>query len=145
MKGENKNMACCINNNISRTTDCITNLLKKINTLQRNAIKSEDESCARDYLGNPCICQYNTRPIVLYNCGGGTFEYPVSNDCSEDTPTSCILRVESVDNGCVTCRVLIQTDDQNPIIEPTNSFVTIKIDCICSCRCLPDAYLDICF
>ncbi len=139
-------MSCYINNSVSnRSGDCITNLLRKIDNLQRRAVKKEDESCARDYLGNPGLCFYNTRPVILSNANNIPFEFPINNtmSCGDDVINSCILRIEKVANGCTTCRVLIETTDNE--YEGTNSFVTINNSCICSVRCLPDTYLDICF
>lgn len=137
-------MACCTNTNY-RSADCINNLLRKIDSLQRRAVKKEDESCSRDYLGNPGVCFYNTRPVVLYNCGNMPFEFPVTNApaCDNQEETSCVLRIEKVENGCATFRVLIPTNDNG--YEGTSSFVTVRTCCIASIRCLPDISLDICF
>lgn len=63
-----------------RGNNCILNLLKVINLLQKNSSSNcpIDISCSKPYLGpSPTMLCFNTRPISLYKRDGTVFE--VSN------------------------------------------------------------------
>ena len=140
-------------NNENGNSNCISEILKVILVLQENACPDNClDSCDRPMLGggpNCLIC--NTRPVMLYTCGGnGTpWSMPTTKDvttsCSE-TGTTCssIFRVEKVEGNCCTFRVLQDNPDTtslNPYVA-TNSFFTIDCSCLCVIRCLSDTYID---
>jgi len=139
MNNEDRRSSCCDN--------CIAEILKVILILQQSVSKNDAclETCDRGFLGQQCcpVC-YNTRPIVLYTCGsGGTpLSLPISKDPNE-TVTSSIFRVEKLDECCATCRVLT-FDAETATYVATNSFFTINLSCVCTIRCLDDAYVELC-
>lgn len=142
-------------NNNSKETNCIGEILNVILVLQQNACPDNClDSCDRPMLGggsNCLIC--NTRPIMLYTCG--TSGTPLSMPTSKDVTTNCnanpngvecssVFRVEKMDGECCTCRVLQDNPDTtslNPYVA-TNSFFTIRLDCVCAIRCLSDTYVE---
>lgn len=132
---------CCDENN---STNCISDLLRRILLLQKQDIDNESHSgCDKPYLGPTCnfIC-YNTRPISLYNCCTGlpwSFTYTI--DGVENS--SSVFRIESLDDNCGTFRILYLDTATNQYIG-TNEFFTINLDCVGAVRCLPDTYIDLC-
>ena len=123
---------------------CIAKILRVISTLQQNAECGDTclDTCDRGFLGcNISNIGCNTRPIMLYTCGGnGTaWSMPISKEPGETT-TSNIFRVEKVDGNCATFRVLTANTEENaecPYIA-TISFFTMDLDCCCALRCLND-------
>ena len=141
----------CNDNNNER--NCICEILKVILVLQENACPDNClDSCDRPMLGGGANCLIcNTRPVMLYTCGGnGTpWSMPTTKDvtasCSE-TGTTCssVFRVEKIEGNCCTFRVLQDNPDTtslNPYVA-TNAFFTIDCNCLCSIRCLSDTYID---
>ena len=127
----------------NNTTNCISDLLRRILLLQKQDIDNESYSgCDKPYLGPTCnfIC-YNTRPVMLYNCCTGqpwSFTYTIDN--LENT--SSVFRIESLDNNCCTFRILYLNDENQYV--GTNEFFTINLDCVGAVRCLTDTYIDLC-
>lgn len=135
-------------NNNSDDCKCISEILTIINILQQNADCGDAclDTCDRGFLGcSASTINCNTRPIMLYTCGsnGIAFSMPISKDPNE-TGTSNIFRVEKVDSGCATFRVLVPNSDENEIYpyEATNSFFTMNLNCVCALRCLQDTHID---
>jgi hypothetical protein len=130
------------NNNETNSHNCICDILKVILLLQQGACQNDTclETCDRGFLGQGATSFFNTRPVVLYTCSGGStpLAMPISRDPAETT-TGTIFRLEKLDNCCATFRVLTLTDDT---YTATNSFFTINLDCICCIRCLNDTYVD---
>lgn len=131
----------CSDNNCS---SCIFDIVKKILILQKQDFECNNYiGCDKPFLG-PTInttC-YNTRPIQLYNCCSGTiwtFNYTLE-DGTEGT--SNVLRVESLDDCCCTCRIL-NLDETTNEYTSTNQFVTIDLSCCGAIRCLTDINLSI--
>ena len=129
---------------------CIAEILTVICILQQNANCSESclDTCDRGFLGNSTTClSCNTRPIMLYTCGGGNtaFAMPISKDPNETT-TSNVFRVEKIDENCATFRVLTTNPDGTEVATipyiATNSFFTMNLNCVCALRCLNDTYLE---
>lgn len=122
---------------------CIHDLLKRIYLLQKQNCDGKVVSgCDKPFLGPiPTDTCYNTRPVRLYNCGTlpWSFTYTLNNVES----TTDILRVENVEEGCCTCRLLYLDETTNEYIATTN-FVTISLDCIGAVRCLADTYVNLC-
>lgn len=119
-----------------KNNDCIQNLLKVIDLLQRNSSNKfcSEEGCSRSYLGPTVSLQcYNTRPISFYTKDGSLFTF------SNDTITSSFFRVEKVKDGCVVLRVLTLADGT---YTSTNEFITIPTRCICAMRCFEDTSID---
>lgn len=111
-----------------RNNNCILNLLKVIDILQRNSSSSKKigEGCTRPFLGPDIISScYNTRPISLYTKNGTIFT----------SSGNSIFRVEKVSCSCVTLRGLTLS---NGSYIATNQLVTINPSCICVVRCYPD-------
>jgi len=133
-------MDCSDTNNCS---SCISDVIKKIIILQNKDFDHESYvGCDKPYLGpvSNTVC-YNTRPIQLYNCSTGEpWCFTFTNNGS--TSTSSILRVETLDDCCCTCRIL-GTDCDNQYTG-TSEFVTIDLSCCGAIRCLADTYIDLC-
>ena len=142
------------NDNCNTTGNCINEILSVILVLQQNACpESCLDACDRPVLGggpNCLIC--NTRPVMLYTCGGnGTpWSMPTVKDttitCTGTTGAECssIFRVEKIEGNCCTFRVLADNPDPtslNPYVS-TNSFFTMDCGCLCAIRCLSDTYVD---
>lgn len=148
-------------NNNQSDGNCISEILKVIEILQKNASpESSLDSCDRPMLGggsNCLIC--NTRPVMLYTCSGNgvPFSMPTFKDatctCSnlslDSTCESCsnVFRVEKVEGNCCTFRVLTNNPDQTccnkePYIA-TNCLFTMNLNCCCAIRCLSDCYVDV--
>lgn len=130
--------------------NCISDILKVILVLQKNANCGESclDTCDRGFLGcNATSLNCNTRPVCLYltGCCGTALGMPISKDPTETT-TSTVFRVEKVDDGCATFRVLTpNTDPETSTTQPfvaTNSFFTVNLDCCCMLRCLNDTYVE---
>ena len=128
---------------------CIAEILQVICVLQRNANCSESclDTCDRGFLGcSTTNLNCNTRPINIYlnGCCGTALGMPISKDPNE-TETSTVFRVEKIDDGCATFRVLApNTDPETSATQPfvaTNSFFTVNLDCCCMLRCLNDTYI----
>lgn len=137
---------CNNNNDRNNSQNCIIEILQVINVLQSNACPDNCLlSCDRPALGggpNCVIC--NTRPIMLYTCcGNGTpWSMPISRN--ETDTTSSVFRVEKIDCGCATFRVLAPNPDTTssyPYVA-TDSLFTMDSKCLCSIRCLNDTYVD---
>jgi len=142
-----------INNN--NCDNCISDILKVILVLQKNADCDDAclESCDKGFLGcvpSKVIC--NTRPIQLFTaCGNGTpWTMPVNkNDTTirgNSNNSSSVFRVEKLDGCCATCRVLERINDDaldcRDEYRATNSFFTINLNCVCCIRCLQDTFID---
>lgn len=136
----------CNNNNCCD----IKETLRKVDRLQKQAVCSEiQEGCCKDCLGDDKICDlFNTRPITFYTCENHLLEFPVRRNDSgcDGGERSCVLRVECVNNETCQCRVLTEENNQFGCnrFNATDSFVTIRLCDIASCRCLPDTFVDLC-
>lgn len=129
---------------------CISDILKVILVLQQNANCGDSclDTCDRGFLGcNATSLNCNTRPINLYLCGccSTPLAMPISKN-PDETTTSTVFRVEKLDDGCATFRVLTPNDDPEqaatiPFVA-TNSFFTLNLDCCCILRCLNDTYVE---
>ena len=131
----------------------IAEILRVILVLQQNASCPESclDSCDRPVLGcstNCCVC--NTRPVMIYTCcpnSSTPLSMPISKDIvipTDDTQTSSVFRVEKVEDGTATFRVLApNTEDTGlyPYVS-TNSFFTLNLDCCCVIRCLNDTCVE---
>ena len=117
--------------------NCISDILKVIYLLQKNADQEEDciLSCDKPSLGQFSCLYYNTRPVMLAT----PWSAPTSR-VAEPTTTSSVFRVEKIDNCCCTFRVLIANEDGT--YTATESFFTMNLECICSIRCLGDTFIE---
>lgn len=126
-------------------SSCISDILKKILLLQKQDFGCDNfVGCDKPFLGpiTPSIC-YNTRPFQLYICCNGqpwSFNYTSSSGTES---TSNILRIESIDDCCCTCRIL-ESDTETGQYTNTNQFVTIDLHCCGAIHCLTDTYVDLC-
>ena len=136
-------------NNIDNTSceNCIADILKVILLLQQSVCPNDSclETCDKGFLGQSCTFFCNTRPIVLYTCGGGNtpVTMPISKSPTE-TVTSSVFRLEKLDGCCATCRVLTPNTDPTTTFPfmATNSFFTINLNCLCSLRCLDETFFE---
>lgn len=127
----------------NQCSSCIFDILEKIVLLQKQDFHCDNYvGCDKPFLGpvveNLC---YNTRPIQLYICCNGnpwSFNYTAEDG---STLVSNVLRVESLDDCCCTCRILATTDSGE--YTSTNEFVTIDLNCCGAIRCFNDIYLDL--
>lgn len=131
----------------------IAEVLQVILILQQNASCPESclDSCDRPVLGcctTCCVC--NTRPVMIYSCcasGANPLSMPISKDivtCTDESQCSSVFRVEKVENGTATFRVLAPNTEDTGLFPyvSTNSFFTINLDCVCSIRCLNDTCVE---
>ena len=133
--------------------NCIADILKVICVLQQNAECGDAclDTCDRGFLG--CGTQTlgcNTRPVMLYTCCGNgvpwtmptTKEYNAACDGTDNT--SCVFRVEKINENCATFRVLEPNPDTTSVYPfvATNSFFTMNLSCCCCIRCLNDTYIE---
>ena len=136
-----------------KDTNCIAEILGVILVLQQNVCGDSClDSCDRPMLGGgPTCLSCNTRPVMIYTCGGGNVPWsmPTTKDstatCGDDT-TGCsnVFRVEKLEGNCCTFRVLQDNPDTTSLYPytATNSVFTISLDCICALRCLTDTYVE---
>ena len=138
-----------------KDTNCIAEILGVILVLQQNVCGDSClDSCDRPMLGGgPTCLACNTRPVMIYTCGGGNVPWsmPTTKDSTatcDDGSTGCsnVFRVEKIDGCCCTFRVLADNTDENtsatiPYVA-TNSFFTMNLNCVCALRCLPDTYVE---
>ena len=109
----------------------LLDILILIDKLQKNTFCNDNNSCTRPILGLNNNLVYNTRPVSFYLCNN-----------QELTIDSCnVFRVESIDNSCITVR-LLNVDEQGDITS-TGEFATVSINCIAAIRCLNDISLTI--
>ena len=133
-------------NDRNNCENCIADILKVILLLQERACGNDSclQTCDRAFLGQGTTLFSNTRPIVLYTCGGnGTpLAMPIDRDPTV-SDTSTVFRIEKLDGCCATCRVLTPSAEgaTNPYTA-TNSFFTIDTNCICILRCLDDTFVE---
>lgn len=148
---------------------CIAEILKVILVLQEHAEHEEEclDTCDRGFLGRKSHPKFfNTRPVVLYTCCGNGIPWSMPTEkedincglgaCNEE-PTvrqpknecSTVFRVEKLDDGCATFRVLKKehrksdlNGEEHEEFEATNSFFTMNLDCCCAIRCLNDTFVE---
>lgn len=128
-----------------KSNNNIANIFESIICLQqKNDSCEQDSSCTKPFLGPSLnlIC-LNTRPLNLYTCCNNelwTMPYTLNGVEGE----SSVFRVESLDNDCITCRVLAPNTDADPTFPylATEDFFTIKLCCIGIIRCLGDTTVN---
>lgn len=131
----------CDNNTCN---SCISDIINRILILQKQNFGCDNYAgCDKPFLGPSisCIC-YNTRPIQLFICGNGTpwtFDYTLSDGT---TGSSSILRIESLEDCCLTCRILALNEETNTYTN-TNQFVTIDLKCCGAIRCFEDVSIEL--
>ena len=136
-----------------KDTNCIAEILGVILVLQQNVCGDSClDSCDRPMLGGgPTCLSCNTRPVMIYTCGGGNVPWsmPTTKDstatCDDNTGgCSNVFRVEKLEGNCCTFRVLQDNPDTTSLYPyvSTNSVFTISLDCICALRCLTDTYVE---
>lgn len=119
----------------------IIEILNKILLLQRQEICNDNVACDRPFLGQLNNLTYNTRPIELYN--SYTAEPWAFNYTVDDTEqTSNIFRIESINDCCVTLRLLALNQTTSEYTN-TNQFVTINLNTIGALRCFPDTFISL--
>ena len=125
--------------------NCISDILKVIYLLQKNADREEDciLSCDKPSLGQFACLYYNTRPVMLYTCmsnGVTPWSAPTTRVVDPEA-TSSVFRIEKIDNCCATFRVLIpNTIERDTTYTLSNSYFTIDLSCVLAMQCLPDIY-----
>ena len=135
------------NHNGQEGVRSIAEILGVINILQQNASKSESglDTCDRGFLGcGTSSLNCNTRPVMLYLCNGIPLCMPTTKDNVEMQSMSNVFRVEKIEEGSCTFRVLAESHEHGceyPYVA-TNSFFTINLNCVCVLRCLSDTHVD---
>jgi hypothetical protein len=136
-----------------KDTNCIAEILGVILVLQQNVCGDSClDSCDRPMLGGgPTCLACNTRPVMIYTCGGGNVPWsmPTTKDSTatcDGSGTGCsnVFRVEKLEGNCCTFRVLQDNPDTTSLYPytATNSVFTISLDCVCALRCLTDTYVE---
>ncbi|MBQ6135708.1 MAG: hypothetical protein IJI60_05275 [Bacilli bacterium] len=125
-------------------SSCIFDILKRILLLQKQDFDHDNfVGCDKPFLGPSTVnVTYNTRPIQLFNSSTGdawTFDYTLA---SGTTGESNVLRVESLDDCCCTCRILYLNTETNTYVS-TGQFVTIDLHSCGAIRCLSDTYVEL--
>jgi len=137
------------NNENGSSCNGIRDILEVINILQKNAGQCDSgllDTCDKGFLGN-CLTPvvFNTRPVVLYTCNNEPWVMPTSRtaDCTAAV-TSCVFRVEKLDDCTATLRVLVPTTDPTTgtTYTATDAFFTVNLSCVGALRCLPDTYIE---
>jgi len=134
--------------------------LRRIVRLQKEAVRDElqHELCSSRRLGCGRLEKFNTRPLQIFTDDDRAWRTPIRRNTDGCNPedVSCVFRVEKVECGTATFRALIpiggemgEEFDGDDICErrrfiPTDSFITIKLNCICAIRCLNDTFVDLC-
>ncbi len=127
----------------------IKDILEIICILQKNANNCDTgllDTCDKGFLGN-CMtpAMFNTRPVALYTCNNEPILMPTSRtaDCTS-AATSCIFRVEKIDDCTATLRVLVPEADPTTTatFTATDSFFTVNLHCVGALRCLPDTFVE---
>ena len=135
------------NNEQNTCENCLSDILKVILLLQKNACRNDTclQSCDRGYLGQNNMVLSNTRPVVLYTYlnDGSPLAMPTSRDITV-TDTSIVFRIEKLDGCCATFRVLAPNTDNTSNLSylATDSFFTINLNSVCVLRCLDDTFVD---
>lgn len=137
--------------------NCVCDVVNFINELQDCATSTCPTGCDVPFLGAHHGSKIaNTRPFVLFTKKGNPFEAFIPSSSNEKCFSS-IFRVESVDDCCAVLRALeVQnphpTGDQDPVcvflnnphatLQPTNSCVTVDLNCFCAIQCLRDVHVS---
>ena len=132
-----------MNSNDNCCSSCLFDILRKILIVQKQDFDIDNYvGCDKPYLGPivPSVL-YNTRPFQLYNCSTAT-PWSFSLTIDGTVVTTDILRVESCDDCCCTCR-LLYLDPTTLEYVNTNQFVTIDLSCCGAIRCLDDTYIEL--
>ena len=132
--------------NCNDNCQTINDILNVIFILQENVCPNDSclETCDRKVLGYSCGVLCNTRPVTLYTCNCCNTPLALPTTKEPDGETSCVFRVEKIDDCSCTLRVLAENPDTSsayPYVA-TNSFFTIKTSCICIIKCLDDTYVE---
>ena len=125
----------CGNNNC----DCLRETLCTIVRLQKQGECIDDgiNSCDRTFLVINNNNVFNTRPITLYTCPNNTLWTMPFTD-GDESGTSTVFRVETVEGCCATFRILRDVD---VTLEATDSFFTINLNCVGAIQCLDDVFI----
>ena len=140
------------NSCVRSSGDEIKILLEKIDKMQKESVRGEiEEEMCDGFLGNNDLCRFkcNTRPLQVYTDDDVPWGCPVNRDmdgCDGEAEKSCILRAEKVTDDSVTFRALKDCgfDGEHRKYESTDSYITIKLGCICALRCMKDTFVDLC-
>ncbi len=139
---EVSNVSCSEKKKNCEYDGCIEEILDIICRLQNCSDECESihAGCSKPFLGpTPSLVCFNTRPIRLFRClDGGIWSLPYTYNGTSGT--SDVFRIESLDCGCATCRILIPNPDTtsaSPYIA-SDSYCTFKTECIGAISCLAD-------
>ena len=152
-----------MNNSCCNSGSMIAEDLRRIVRLQKEAVRDElqEEFCSARRLGCGRLENFNTRPLQIFTDDDQPWACPINrnSDGCHNNEKTCVLRVEKVEGGAATFRALIPIDGETGEegFEPfdndicrrkrfiaTDSFITIKLGCICAIRCMNDTFVDLC-
>ena len=110
-----------------RSNGCIIDTLRKIDQLQREAVKEKNNDCIG--CGGPLIAKiYDTKPVSITGKCNEKFTALLGLSCERTE----LFRVEQVMNDCVLLRLLKK---ENGSVRCTKYTVILNLDCICAIQC----------
>jgi len=124
--------------------------------MQRETVREELNELMCDSRLGACGRRFeiNTRPIQVFTDDDQPWSAPIdrNNSGCPDQPRSCVFRVEKVEGCTATLRALIDAGPAANAVPgcprhnflATDSFITVKLSCICAIRCLGDTFVDLC-
>lgn len=126
-------------NNSERDCNYITELIQRINSLQREVIEN-DSICINCELAL-LAATYNTVPISIYTKCQGPFTAIIDLDGT----TTNVFRIESIKcNRYVTLRLLEVTTDTPPVIVGTNRTIVLDMSQIIAIQCYEPITIEPC-
>ena len=163
----------CGNTNSDRSNKCVCEVVRAILEIQNQAVDNECSTCTTNCflepLGgivSPARPSADTRVFTLSTKTGVPFIATFSSEDFHNVCISVFFRVEDVfDDCCATLRVLVPLDDKGHAVElvqgdntaislnalcdvvdfaPSDSCITVDLDCFCAVQCIADVDLDIC-
>ena len=126
--------------NLDRDCNYITELICRIDKLQKDAIDTSDSLCIGCEIGLMTSI-YNTIPITIYT----RCQDPFVTITNLNGGTSNVFRIESIKcNRYLTLRILEITDDTPPVIVATNRTVVIDMTKIIGLQCYEPITIEPC-
>ena len=136
-------MNCCNNNN--NGNGGVVEVLETILALQTAAEIEEErnlETCDRPFLGREEPCEYcNTRPITIFTDEDRQWAIPYQQHGDTQSHKSTVFRIEKINDGALTFRVLIPGHKPGKY-KATNEFFTMCSTCLCCIKCLEDTFVE---
>lgn len=155
------------------SNNCVCEVVRAILEIQNQAVDNECSTCTTNCflepLGgivSPARPSADTRVFTLSTKTGVPFIATFSSEMYDNACISVYFRVEDVfDDCCATLRVLVPLNATGNAVElvqgnntaislnalcdvvdfaPSDSCITVDLDCFCAVQCIADVDLDIC-